>query len=199
MHQVRAGKNLQISNALTFMAGQREHLDVAYPGDIIGLHNHGTIQIGDTFTVGEKLKYTGIPNFAPELFRLVVLKDPLKQKALLKGLVQLSEEGATQLFRPLLSNHLILGAVGVLQFDVVAYRLQNEYSVNCIYDSVNVATARWVECEDTATLDKFIREQERHLARDGSGSLTYLAPSRVSMEITMEQWPDIDFRSTREI
>ncbi len=199
MLQVRTDKKVVVSNALTFMAGQREHLDVAYPGDIIGLHNHGTIQIGDTFSVGEKLKFTGIPNFAPELFRLVLLKDPLKQKALLKGLVQLSEEGATQLFRPLHGNQLILGAVGVLQFDVVAYRLRDEYKVNCLYDDVSVATARWVECDDDKILAQFRQEQERHLALDGSGSLTYLAPSRVGMEITMEQWPDIRFRATREI
>lgn len=199
MHHVRSGKNMQISNALTFMAGQREHLEEAYPGDILGLHNHGSIQIGDAFSVGERLKFTGIPNFAPELFRLVILKDPLKQKALLKGLVQLSEEGATQLFRPTHNNNLILGAVGVLQFDVVAHRLQNEYNVSCQYDQVNVATARWVECDDEAMLAQFKREQERNLAIDGSGALTYLAPSRVALEITEEQWPGIRFRATREV
>ena len=121
---MRIGKEVQIANALTFMAGDRSHTEMALAGDIIGLHNHGTIRIGDTFTQGEQLKFTGIPNFAPELFRLVRLKDPLKSKALLKGLIELSEEGATQVFRPLNSNQLILGAVGVLQFDVVAHRLK---------------------------------------------------------------------------
>ncbi len=199
MRHIRIGKDVQINNALTFMAGQRENAEEAFPGDIIGLHNHGTIQIGDTFSVGEKLKFTGIPNFAPELFRLVRLKDPLRQKALLKGLMQLSEEGATQVFRPMISNDLILGAVGVLQFDVVAYRLLNEYNVKCIYENVNTVTARWVECDDPKMLEQFKQEQQRNLALDGSDLLTYLAPSRVNLDITTEQWPDISFRATREV
>jgi peptide chain release factor 3 len=196
---VRSGKTVQISNAMTFMAGQREHSENAYAGDILGLHNHGSIQIGDTFSEGEALKFSGIPNFAPELFKLVVLKDPLKQKALLKGLVQLSEEGATQLFRPHKNQDLILGAIGSLQFDVVAYRLQNEYGVHCIYQPVSVAVARWVHCDDEKKLAQFKIEQARHIALDGSGSLTYLAPSRVSLQITQEQWPDIQLLDTREV
>src|SRR3990167_2335874 len=147
MRHVRIDKEVLINNALTFMAGSRENADEAWPGDIIGLHNHGTIQIGDTFSEGENLKFTGIPNFAPELFRLVRLKDPLKQKALLKGLMQLSEEGATQIFRPVDSNEIILGAVGILQFDVVAYRLQNEYGVECVYEPVNTVAVRWISCD----------------------------------------------------
>jgi len=119
MKHVRIGKDIQIANAITFMARERDHVETAFSGDIIGLHNHGSIRIGDTFTQGEQLKFTGIPNFAPELFRRARLKDPLKMKALQKGLEQLSEEGATQLFRPMNNNDLILGAVGILQFDVV--------------------------------------------------------------------------------
>lgn len=148
LRHVRLGKDVVISDALTFMAGDRSQAEQAYAGDIIGLHNHGTIQIGDTFTQGEELKFTGIPNFAPELFRRIRLKDPLKQKQLLKGLVQLSEEGAVQVFRPLSNNDLIVGAVGVLQFDVVVSRLKTEYNVEAIYEAVNVATARWVDCPD---------------------------------------------------
>jgi peptide chain release factor 3 len=198
IRHVRIGKDVQINNALTFMAGQRENSEEAWPGDILGLHNHGTIQIGDTFSQGEKLKFTGIPNFAPELFRLVRLRDPLKQKALLKGLIQLSEEGATQVFRPLNSNELILGAVGVLQFDVVAYRLKSEYNVQCIYENVNVATARWIFCKDKKKLDQFKAEQGRNLALDSADRLSYLAPSRVNLAISTEQWPDIEFQATRE-
>ncbi len=148
MHQVRLGRDVLISQALTFMAKDRTHIEEAYPGDIIGLHNHGTIQIGDTFTEGETLKFTGIPHFAPELFKRVVLKDPLKRKALQKGLMQLSEEGAVQLFRPLRNNDLILGAVGTLQFDVVEERLKSEYNVACTYEQVMVHAARWVSCPD---------------------------------------------------
>ena len=198
MHHVRLGKNVTISNALTFFAGDREHLEEAWPGDIIGLHNHGTIQIGDTFTEGEKMKFAGIPNFAPELFRRVRLKDPLKNKALLKGLVQLSEEGATQVFKPLNNNDIILGAIGVLQFDVVAHRLKAEYGVDCIYDNISIATARWIGCDDEKMLNNFRNRGSDNLALDGANNLTYLAPTHVNLSLTLERWPDVVFRATRE-
>ena len=198
LHQARIGKDVTIANAVTFMAAEREQAEEAYPGDILGLHNHGTIQIGDTFTQGEDLQFTGIPYFAPELFRRVRLKDPLKNKALLKGLQQLSEEGATQLFRPLDNNDLILGAVGVLQFDVVVHRLKGEYNVECAYEAVQVYTARWVYCDDVRKLEEFKKKASQNLALDGAGNLTYIAPTRVNLNLTMERWPDIDFRATRE-
>lgn len=198
LRQVRTGKDVVISDALTFMAGDRSHVEEAYPGDIIGLHNHGTIQIGDTFTQGEEMKFTGIPNFAPELFRRIRLKDPLKQKQLLKGLVQLSEEGAVQVFRPLINNDLIVGAVGVLQFDVVVARLKSEYNVEAIYESVNVSTARWVECNDAKKLEEFKRKNESNLALDGSDNLSYIAPTMVNLNLTRERYPDIEFHKTRE-
>ncbi|MDT8321784.1 MAG: peptide chain release factor 3, partial [Xanthomonadales bacterium] len=159
---------------------------------------NGTISIGDTFTEGEALQFTGIPNFAPELFRRAQLRDPLKLKALQKGLAQLSEEGATQFFKPLLGNELILGAVGILQFDVVAYRLKNEYGVDAIFENVNVQTARWIQCDDNRMLADFTRQLEQHLARDGAGELVYLAPTRVNLQLTEERWPGITFRATRE-
>ena len=134
MKHVRIAKDVKIADAVTFMAGEREAVQVASSGDIIGLHNHGTIQIGDTFTAGESLKYTGIPHFAPEMFRLIRLKDPLKMKALQKGLQQLSEEGSTQVFMPLGNSNLVVGAVGQLQYEVVAYRLKDEYKVEAVYD-----------------------------------------------------------------
>ena len=196
---VRLGKNVVINNATSFMADKREQADDAYAGDIIGLHNHGTIQIGDSFTEGEKLKFTGIPNFAPELFRRVRLKDPLRAKQLNKGLDQLSEEGATQVFRPLINNDLILGAVGVLQFDVVAHRLQSEYGVECSFENVQVATARWLEFPDAEMEREFRRKNEVNLALDGSTALTYLAPNRVNLSLTQERWPDVIFHETREI
>lgn len=198
MFQVSLDREVKIGQALTFMASDREQVAKAWPGDIIGLYNHGTIQIGDTFTEGEKLKFTGIPYFAPELFRLVRLKDPLKLKALQKGLKQLSEEGATQLFRPLNSNNLILGAVGMLQFDVVAYRLKHEYNVDCVYEQVSVVTARWIQCDDAKKLEEFKIKAFDNLALDGSDNLTYLAPTRVNLNLTMERWPGIEFRTTRE-
>ncbi|WP_040976537.1 peptide chain release factor 3 [Necropsobacter massiliensis] len=198
LRHVRIGKEVVISDALTFMAGDRTQAEEAYAGDIIGLHNHGTIQIGDTFTQGEELKFTGIPNFAPELFRRIRLKDPLKQKQLLKGLVQLSEEGAVQVFRPLANNDLIVGAVGVLQFDVVVSRLKTEYNVEAIYENVNVATARWVECSEAKKFDEFKRKNEQHLALDGGDNLTYIAPTMVNLNLTQERYPEVMFFKTRE-
>ena len=199
MRHVRIGRDVQVSNAMTFLASDRGHVEEAYPGDIIGLHNHGTIRIGDTFTQGEELKYTGVPNFAPELFRRAVLKDPLRMKALQKGLDQLSEEGATQLFRPLKNNDLILGAVGVLQFDVVAQRLRDEYKVECVFENVSVATARWIECNDTKILQRFRDKAYENIAIDQAGELVYIAPTRVNLELAMERYPDISFHATREI
>ncbi|MDN3516182.1 peptide chain release factor 3 [Aquisalimonas lutea] len=198
LRHVRLGKDVKIPNAITFMAADRDQAEDAYPGDIIGLHNHGTIQIGDTFTQGETLKFTGIPNFAPELFRRVVLKDPMRMKALQKGIEQLCEEGASQLFRPLHSNDLIVGAVGVLQFDVVAHRLRSEYGVDALFEPVNVNTARWVSCDDPKKLEEFRRKAGDNLAEDVAGNLTYLAPTKVNLDLTQERWPDIEFHATRE-
>lgn len=198
MRHVRIGKNISIADAVTFMAGDRERAAEAYAGDIIGLHNHGTIQIGDTFTEGEELNFTGIPHFAPELFKRVRLKDPLKMKQLQKGLQQLAEEGATQLFMPLNNNDLILGAVGTLQFDVVQQRLRDEYKVECIYEPIAVYSARWVHCDDARKLEEFKRRTVENLALDGGGFLTYIAPTRVNLSLTEERWPEIAFDSTRE-
>ncbi|MDE2176847.1 MAG: peptide chain release factor 3 [Xanthomonadaceae bacterium] len=195
---VRAGKEVKLANALTFMASDREIVASAYPGDVIGLHNHGTIAIGDTFSEGEALGFTGIPYFAPELFRRARLRDPLKLKQLQKGLAQLSEEGATQFFRPLMSNDLILGAVGVLQFDVVAYRLKDEYGVDCAFEAVAVATARWVHCADARKLEEFRERNAMNLALDASGALVYLAPSRINLQLAIERWPQATFAATRE-
>ena len=195
---VRFGKMMRFSSPTAFMAQKKEVVDEAFAGDIIGLHNHGTIQIGDTFTQGEELKFTGIPNFAPELFRRIRLKDPLKQKQLLKGLVQLSEEGAVQVFRPLSNNDLIVGAVGVLQFDVVVSRLKSEYNVEAIYETVNVATARWVECADNKKFEEFKRKNEQNLALDGGDNLTYIAPTMVNLNLAQERYPDVTFFKTRE-
>jgi len=199
LHHVRAGKEQRTHGALTFMADERAELEQAFPGDIVGLHNHGTIGIGDTFPAGENLQFAGIPSFAPELFRRVRLKDPLKLKALTKGLTQLSEEGATQFFKPLMGNDLVLGAVGLLQFDVVAYRLKDEYNCEAIFENVNVTTCRWVACADERALDKFRDKNIANLAEDGGGRLVYLAPTRVNLQLAQERHPEIEFRATREV
>lgn len=198
LQHVRLNRDIKVNGALAFVASNREQVERAYPGDIIGLHNHGTIRIGDAFTQGEKLAFSGIPSFAPELFRRAFLIDPLKIKALRKGLTQLCEEGATQLFRPQSSNELILGAVGALQFDVVQHRLRHEYKVDCRFDQVNIQAARWVACDDPEKLLEFKDKQVAHLAVDHGNELVYMAPSRVNLQIVMEKWPDIEFRTTRE-
>ena len=197
MRHTRIGKDVRVSDALTFLAGDRALLEEAYAGDIIGLHNHGSIRIGDTFTAGEDVRFTGIPNFAPELFKRIRLKDPLKMKQLQKGLIQLSEEGAVQVFRPLMNNDLIVGAVGVLQFDVVVARLKAEYNVDAIYEHVSVATARWVYGDDRK-VDEFRRKAQANLALDGGDNLTYIAPTMVNLSLALERYPDISFTATRE-
>jgi peptide chain release factor 3 len=194
----RTGKELKLANALTFMASDREIVETAWPGDVIGIHNHGTISIGDSFSEGEALSFTGIPNFAPELFRRARLRDPLKLKQLQKGLAQLSEEGATQFFRPLMSNDLILGAVGTLQFDVVAYRLKDEYGVDASFEPVQVTTARWIRCDDATKLEEFREKNAMNLGIDAAGELVYLAPTRVNLQLAQERAPGVTFLATRE-
>ena len=195
--QVSTGKQIKIANAVTFMSRERSSTELAHAGDVIGIHNHGGIGIGDTFTQGEKINFQGIPNFAPELFRRAQLKDPLKAKALQKGLDQLSEEGATQVFRPISNSSQILGAVGILQFDVVAHRLKYEYGVDCQFETINVATARWVSGPDK-DIEKLKIKAGNNIAIDSAGMLTYLAPSMVNLQLTLERHPELTFSATRE-
>jgi peptide chain release factor 3 len=197
LRHVRIERDVQIANAVTFMADSRERSQDAWPGDIIGIHNHGTIQIGDTFTRGEALRFTGIPYFAPELFRRAVLRDPLKVKALYKGLQQIGEEGAVQIFRKLESNDLILGAVGTLQFDVVEWRLRHEYGVQAAFEPVNIHTVRWPSGA-ADELAKFRDKQAERLATDAGGALAFLAPTRAALDLAVERWPRIRFHATRE-
>lgn len=198
LHQVRSGRSVTVSNAVTFLAEARQRADSATAGDIIGLYNHGTLRVGDSFTEGESLDFIGVPDFAPELFRRAHLENPLRSKALLKGLQQLAEEGATQLYRPLVGQEMILGAVGILQFEVAAYRLRDEYGVECRFEPVGVAAARWVRCEDPRLLEDFRRKAVAHLALDGAGELAYIAPTKVNLALTIERWPGIEFAATRE-
>ncbi|MDO8346454.1 MAG: peptide chain release factor 3 [Rugosibacter sp.] len=198
LKQLSTGKTLAVNNAITFMAQDRNTTDEAWPGDIIGIPNHGTIILGDTFSEGEDLKFTGIPCFAPEHFRRAQIRNPMKMKQLQKGLQQLAEEGATQLFKPIHSNDLILGAVGTLQFDVVAHRLEFEYGVDCFFEPYNVATARWLR-GDEAQIKALAEKSGVNVALDGAGDYVYLAPNRVNLNMTVEKYPDIVFLETREI
>ena len=194
----RLGKDITISNATIFMAQDRTHVEEAFPGDIIGIHNHGTIKIGDTFSIKEELKFTGIPSFAPEHFKRVILKNPLKTKQLQKGLVQLAEEGTVQVFKPLRGGHYILGAVGELQFEVTMARLKTEYSVDAIYEPVDYGITRWVTCSNPKTMDMFKEKNMNNLALDSEGYLSYLTTSEWQLGFVMEQNPDITFLKTRE-
>jgi len=195
----RLEKEITLANATIFMAQDRANVEEAWPGDIIGLHNHGTIKIGDSFSPKEPLKFTGIPNFAPEHFRRVILKNPLKMKQLQKGLLQLAEEGAVQVFRPLIGADYIMGAVGVLQFEVTMARLKNEYAVDAVYEPINYQAARWVTSADGKKMVEFERKNQGALARDSEGFLTYLAQNEWMLNFFMEKWPAIEFHKTREI
>jgi len=198
LKHVRIKKNIIISDAFSFLAGDRISIDKAYPGDIIGLHNHGTIKIGDTFTEGEEIQFIGIPSFAPEIFRRIFLKNPLKQKQLKKGLIQLSEEGTVQVFRPITNNNLILGAIGILQFDVVIERLRIEYNIDAIYKEANIVLARWISSRNDYSINNFKKNNSSYLAYDTSNSLIYLAPSHANLNIVMTQNTDIFFSKIRE-
>ncbi|NBC84821.1 MAG: peptide chain release factor 3 [Bacteroidetes bacterium] len=196
IHQ-RTGDETRLQNATTFMAQDRAGVDTAYPGDIIGIMNHGTIKIGDTFTDGEELHFTGVPSFAPEHFRKVHLDDPFRAKHLNKGLTQLSEEGAIQVFRPLRGNAYILGAVGALQFDVTVARLDDEYNVDAHLSGVRYTCCRWVS-GPAETLDAFEAKNVDNLFHDAEGNLAYLGLSQFRLDRTMEDWPDLTFEKTKE-
>jgi len=195
----RLGKEVALANATIFMAQGRDNVAEAFPGDIIGIHNHGTIKIGDTFSEKERLKFTGIPNFAPEHFRRVRLNNPLKAKHLQKGLTQLAEEGTVQVFRPITGSDYILGAVGVLQFDVTMARLRAEYGVDAVYEPVDLAVARWIECNDRQKLAEFEKKNTANLAKDSQGCLSFLTTSEFQLNYCMEEWPEVAFYKTRDI
>ena len=190
---VRSEKEIKIANPQIFQARDRELVEKAYPGDIIGIHDTGKLQIGDTFTEGEKLQYTGIPSFAPELFKKVVLKDPLKGKHLDKGLRQLSEEGATQLFVRQMNGERMLGAVGALQFEVVKFRLQDEYNVIADYEGTPFSGIRWLMFPDKKTEDSFKQNYSSNMLVDGKDRICYGIKSDWDLKLCMEKNENVKF------
>jgi peptide chain release factor 3 len=198
VRHLRDKREMKLSNALTFMANERVMSEDAVAGDIIGIHNHGQLQIGDTLTESEVLAYKGIPYFAPELFRVARPRDPFKAKQLAKGLKELGEEGAIQVFETVSGNTLLLGAVGPLQFEIVAHRLATEYKVDAIYDGANISTARWLSYPDESMRRDFEREQAANIATDVDGNPVFLAANKYNLQVTMDRWPKIGFRATRE-
>ncbi len=195
---LRLNREIKVSNVVTFMAASREQVEEAYAGDIIGLPNHGNMQIGDSFSEGELLQFTGIPYFAPDFFRSVRIRNPLKVKQLHKGLQQLGEEGAVQVFKPVQGGELVLGAVGVLQFEVVASRLMNEYGVDAVFEGTSISSARWVSGDDKRILADFEKALGHNVAYDAAGNMAYLATSGVNLKLTQERWPKLTFHATRE-
>ena len=198
VRHVRMEREMKLANALTFMANERVLMEDAVAGDIIGIHNHGQLHIGDTLTEGEPLNFKGIPYFSPELFRAARLRDPLKSKQLQKGLQELGEEGAIQVFENLASGALLLGAVGVLQFEVVAQRLLTEYKVDAIFEAADIYTARWLTFPDDVTRRNFEREQQHRMAKDVDGNYVYLASTRYNLDVTQEKWTKVGFHASRE-
>ncbi|MDR2614345.1 MAG: peptide chain release factor 3 [Candidatus Accumulibacter sp.] len=198
VRHVRMEREMKLSNALTFMANERVLMEDAVAGDIIGIHNHGQLHIGDTLTEGEILGFKGIPYFSPELFRSARLRDPLKSKQLQKGLQELGEEGAIQVFENLATGALLLGAVGALQFEVVQERLRTEYKVDASFEAADIHTARWLSFPNEATRRNFEREQQHRMARDVDGNLVYLASTRYNLEVTREKWDKVGFHAARE-
>jgi len=195
---VRSGKTLRPNSVVTFMSQKRELLDEAFAGDIIGIPNHGVLQLGDTITEGEALQYTGLPFFAPEMFRAVEVADPLKTKQLRAGLTQLGEEGAIQVFRPMAGSVLLLGAVGQLQFEVVAHRLEHEYGCKARIMPSRFQVARWVTCDDPHELKRFIDANDHRMALDAVDAPTVLVEYAPELRAIESNWPKIKFHALRE-
>jgi peptide chain release factor 3 len=195
---VRSGKELRPNSVVSFLSQRRELLDEAFAGDIIGIPNHGVLQLGDTITEGEALQYTGLPFFAPEMFRAVEVADPLKTKQLRSGLTQLGEEGAIQVFRPAAGSVLLLGAVGQLQFEVVAHRLEHEYGVRARIQPVRYNVARWVTCDDPKELQRYIDHNAHRVAFDAVDAPCVLLEYAGELRAMQDNWPKIKFHALRE-
>ncbi|HEY3401956.1 MAG TPA: peptide chain release factor 3 [Ohtaekwangia sp.] len=197
-YHVRQEKSVRFSNATAFMAQDRETVDEAWPGDIVGIYDTGNLKIGDTLTEGEKTMYTGIPSFSPEIFKEVLNLDAMKTKQLEKGLLQLMEEGVAQLFTYQLGKKKVVGVVGALQFEVIQFRLKNEYSASCEFQSQNIYKACWISSKDPKKLAEFIDSKQRHIARDKDDKIVFMAESRAWLQMVQDNFPDIEFHFTSE-
>jgi peptide chain release factor 3 len=194
----RNGKDLRTNNVVSFLSQRRDLLEEAYPGDVIGIPNHGVLQLGDTLTEGEQLQFTGLPFFAPEIFYSVELADPMRNKQLRTGLAQLGEEGAIQVFRPAAGGPLLLGAIGQLQLEVVAHRLKHEYGVDARLSPTKYRYARWVTCEDERELKRFIDSNAHRVAYDVVDAPTFLAGHATELQAVQDNWEKVRFHAMRE-
>ncbi|MFO1190028.1 MAG: peptide chain release factor 3 [Alphaproteobacteria bacterium] len=198
LKQVATGKTLAVQAPIFFFAQERELAEEALPGDIIGIPNHGTLRVGDTLSEGEDLRFTGIPNFAPEILRRVRLDDPMRAKQLRRALEDLAEEGVTQVFRPLLGSNWIVGVVGQLQLDVLASRIAAEYKIAVGFEGAPYETARWVAGIDPAMVARFIESHRASMAEDRDNAPVFLARNMWDLNRTIQDWPDLKFLTTRE-
>lgn len=196
--QVRTGKDIKIPTPVMFMAQDRELAEDAFPGDIIGIPNHGQLRIGDTLSEGEKIHFTGIPTFAPELLKSIRSTDPLKSKHLGNALMQIAEEGGASVFKPTIGAEWIVGAVGVLQFDVMADRIKNEFNIPVIFEATQYYTARWVSSDDASTMKKFLEENKTCVAEDHDGAIVFLARNSWHLNKISEDYPKLILTKTRE-
>ncbi len=197
-HHVRLNKNFKFSSATAFMAQDKEIIDEAFPGDIVGLYDTGNLKIGDTLTEGETGLYKGIPSFSPEIFREVVNKDAMKTKQLDKGLRELMDEGVAQLFTYEMGSRKIVGTVGPLQFEVIQHRLLNEYGASCAFLPVNIYKACWISSNDPKKLREFIASKERHIAKDKDGKYVFMAETKAWLQMIQDNFPDIQVHFTSE-
>ena len=195
---VRQDKGIRFSNATAFMAQDRETVEEAWPGDIVGIYDTGNLKIGDTLTEGEKLIYTGIPSFSPEIFKEVENLDAMKSKQLDKGLQQLMEEGVAQLFSYEMGKKKVVGTVGALQFEVIQFRLKNEYGATVRFVPQNIYKACWISSKDSKKLDAFVDSKQRHIARDKDGKLVFMAESKGWLQMVQDNFPEIEFHFTSE-
>jgi len=198
LSHVKSGEKLAVHNPVFFLAQDRELAEEAFAGDVLGIPNHGKLGIGDTLTEGEELAFTGIPSFAPELLQRVRPTDPLRAKHLGRALEQLAEEGAARVFRPRIGSNHIVGVVGALQFDVLADRIKNEYDLPVVFEDAGLHTARWVECDDHATLVRFAAGNDGYMADDHTGAPVFLARNAWHLETTQKDWPAVKFVKTRD-
>jgi peptide chain release factor 3 len=195
---VRQEKNLRFSNATAFMAQNKETIDEAFPGDIVGLYDTGNLKIGDTLTEGENGTFKGIPSFSPEIFKEVINLDAMKSKQLDKGLRQLMDEGVAQLFTYEMGARKVVGTVGQLQFEVIQHRLMNEYGASCRFSPMNLFKACWITSSSKKKMDEFIKSKYRHIAKDKDGKLVFMAETKQWLMMVQENFPDIEYHFTSE-
>jgi len=197
-YHTRLKKNFKFSSVTAFMAQDKEIIDEAFPGDIVGLYDTGNLKIGDTLTEGEEGTFKGIPSFSPEMFKEVINQDAMKTKQLDKGLSQLMDEGVAQLFSYELGSRKVVGTVGALQFEVIQHRLKNEYGASCTFQPLNLYKACWISSDDPKKLREFINSKERHIAKDKDGQYVFMAETKAWLQMVQDNFPDIQFHFTSE-